>query len=243
MNQSFTYTGHELEVMNNARNYHKWILSAFKSYLASHVVEVGAGVGSFSELILAHHTPQTFSLVEPSAHTYEELCVRIKQFQTDSKTVAYHGTFRDVVGKICKAQSPDTVIYVNVLEHVEDDIAELDAVHDALTAGGHVLIFVPALPWLYGSFDKMVGHFRRYRKSELEHKLRKAGFKIVHSRYFDFAGVIPWWIKYRILQESTMEPGAVKFYDQFIVPSMRRVETLMPVLIGKNLIAVGKKRV
>lgn len=241
-NDGFTYTGRELEAMSAASNYHSWILGIFTPYLGRHLVEVGAGMGSFSELILSHHVCETLSLVEPSREMFEHLRVRARQLPASPRIDVYHASFPEAAPQITAKQAPDSVIYVNVLEHIEDDEAELAAILDALSRPGRVFIFVPALTWLYGAFDERVGHLRRYMKSELEGKLSRAGFQILVSTYFDLAGVAPWWIKYRLLKSATMQTGAVRFYDRYIVPSARRFESVIKPPIGKNLIVVAEKR-
>jgi 2-polyprenyl-3-methyl-5-hydroxy-6-metoxy-1,4-benzoquinol methylase len=236
-----SYPGTELEAMSGASNYYRWILEIFKPYLGAHVVEVGAGLGSFSQLILNHHVCETLSLVEPSDSMYETLAARAGQLNTSVIIETYHATFVKAAQLIKSRHAPDSIIYVNVLEHISDDRAELRAVCQTLSPSGRIFIFVPALQWLYGSFDERVGHRRRYSKAELEEKLHRAGFKIIMSSYFDFPGIAPWWFKYRLMRSVTMEPGAVKFYDRFIVPAVRRVESIVPVPIGKNVIAIGEK--
>lgn len=238
----FTYTGRELEAMSVAANYHNWILDIFKPHLGRHLVEVGAGLGSFSELILGRHDCETLSLVEPSRDMCEQLRVRASQMPPIPRVDVYQGSFAEAAGLISAKHLPDSVIYVNVLEHIEDDEGELAAIHNTLSAQGRVFIFVPALAWLYGAFDERVGHVRRYTKNDLEARLHRAGFKIVVSSYFDLAGVAPWWIKYRLLKSSKMQAEAVRFYDRYIVPSARRFEALIKPPIGKNLIVVAEKR-
>jgi SAM-dependent methyltransferase len=241
MSESFAYTGHELEAMAEAANYRRWILDVFKPYLGNHLVEVGAGLGSFSELILQRHTCQTMSLVEPSELMYQRLVAFTEQLDTRTRVDAFHGTFTAVAAQIKARQAPDSIIYVNVLEHVADDDAELAAVHQTLANNGRVLIFVPALAWLYGSFDERVSHFRRYARTNLAEKVRRAGFTIVRSAYFDLPGVVPWWIKYRLLRSKAMAPGGVRLYDRFFIPTVRRLETRFPPPLGKNIIMVGQK--
>jgi methyltransferase family protein len=237
----FAYPGAELEAMDFAYNYHRWIFDTFKPFLGQHLVEVGAGLGSFSQLILAQHTCQTLSLVEPSNEMYGELAANSKQWTTNTQVETYHGTFPEAAPAI-KAGATDSIIYINVLEHIAADEEELGTIHSTLSAGGRVFVFVPALPWLYGVFDERVGHVRRYRKRELEEKLTRAGFKTVVSTYFDFPGIVPWWLKYCLLRSASMEPGAVKLYDRFIVPAARRIESIISPPIGKNLIIVAEKR-
>ena len=239
---AFAYPGRELEAMSEASNYHRWILGIFAPYLGRHLVEVGAGLGSFSELILSHHTCETLSLVEPSGEMYQQLDARARRMPASPRVDAYHANFPEAAPLITARHSLDSVIYVNVLEHIEDDEAELDAIHRALSDHGRVFLFVPALSWLYGAFDERVGHLRRYAKDELEEKLRRAGFQLIVSAYFDLAGIAPWWIKYRLLKSATLAPAGVKFYDRYIVPAARRFESVIKPPIGKNVIAVAEKR-
>lgn len=228
--------------MNGAANYHAWILEIFKPYLGEHLVEVGAGDGSFSELILTRHVCKTLSLVEPSDTMYEQLRIHLRQLDSGVSVDLYHGTFVEAADLIKSEQAPDSIIYVNVLEHIADDEGELEAVRRTLSESGRVFIFVPALKWLFSTFDEQVGHVRRYSKSELEQKLRRSGFKIVRSTYFDFPGIAPWWLKYCLMKSDTMEPGAVRFYDRFIIPAVRRMESVVTIPIGKNVIAIAEKR-
>jgi SAM-dependent methyltransferase len=239
--QKFSYTGRELEAMSWAINYHRWILRIFMPYLGQHIVEVGAGLGSFSELVLSEHKFQTLSLVEPSEELYEELKTRMREPGTNIKVDLYHANFLEAAPLIKSQKVIDSVIYINVLEHIAEDERELDAVRETLTDGGYILLFVPALRWLYGTIDRQVGHFRRYTKTELNGKLRRAGFRIVRSNYFDFPGMALWWLKYRLMKSDTVEPGAVRLYDRLIVPALSRIESIAPPPIGKNVIVVAQK--
>jgi SAM-dependent methyltransferase len=239
MSEALVYEGRDLESMSFARNYHAWILELFEPYLGSRLVEVGAGTGSFSELLLARG-PQSLSLVEPSA-MYDQLVQNVARLPQTERVRAYNDTFAQVAERVREETRPDSIIYVNVLEHVADDEEELALVHGALGMGGRAFVFVPALPWLYGSFDEMVGHRRRYARRELEAKVVRAGFRVLKSVYFDSAGVLPWWMKYRLLRSRRMEPGAVRFYDSFVVPVLKRIETLAPPPVGKNLLLVAEK--
>ena len=241
MGDGFTYTGRELEAMSEASNYHRWILGVFAPYLGRHLVEVGAGLGSFSELIVSYHACETLSLVEPSGEMYQHLEARARRMPTTPRVQVYHASFPEAAPLITARHPADSIIYVNVLEHIEDDKAELEAVYRVLSDHGRVFLFVPALAWLYGAFDERVGHRRRYAKDELEEKVRGAGFQINVSAYFDLVGVAPWWIKYRLLKSATLEPAGVRFYDRYIVPAARRFESVIKPPIGKNVIMVAEK--
>jgi SAM-dependent methyltransferase len=239
MSETVVYIGKDLEAMSFAVNYHRWILEEFRPFLGKRIVEVGAGTGSFSKLLIESE-PHSLSLVEPSK-MYEYLTANIAQMKTDTTVKTYQSIFTGIADEIKQNQNPDSIIYVNVLEHIEDDEAELKAMYETLDDSGRVFIFVPAFQWLYGNFDKHVGHFRRYTKNELETKTKTAGFKILKSFYFDFAGVIPWWIKYRLLKSDGLESGAIKLYDKFVVPITKTFESFITPPFGKNLLLIAEK--
>jgi SAM-dependent methyltransferase len=231
----FRYEGRDLEAMSLAPNYHAWILRDFAPYLGKKVAEVGAGSGTFSELLLACPIEELVA-VEPSPEMYPLLHQRFR----DTQHVECVQTPFSTLG----AERPgyfDSVLYVNVLEHIEDDETELQHVRDSLKEGGTVCIFVPALKWLYGEHDRSVGHQRRYYKKQLKHLLEKTVFEIVTIRYFDIAGVLPWWFLMRIMKRR-LSDGNAAFYDAYIVPVMSKIESVVHPTIGKNLIAVARKK-
>ena len=240
MSEKHGYAGKDLEAMSFAVNYHRWILSIFEPYLGKRIVEVGAGKGSFSELLLERRL-ESLTLVEPSAAMYQQLCRRMEELNPTVALKTYNDVFENVADQIRSADRPDSIIYVNVLEHIADDVSELKVINRTLDKGGRVFIFVPALRWLHGSMDKQLDHFRRYTRTELEKKCVAAGFKVIMSRYFDVMGVTPWWIKYVLLRSNDMEAGAVKFYDQTVVPVARRLEAVVTPPIGKNVLLVAIK--
>lgn len=234
------YIGKDLEAMDLAENYHNWILSIIKPYLGKHLVEVGAGTGAFSRLLLTT-MPETLSLVEPSA-MFETLKDKISGADVSTTIRYFHDVFVDVADQIKEVQSPDSIIYINVLEHVEDDSAELATIYRTLEQNGRLCIFVPAQPFLYSEFDKHLGHFRRYREGDLVQKCREAGFKKISlSRNFDLPGIFPWFVKYRLFKSLTMEQNGVRFYDKHIVPVTKWLESSIHPPIGKNLLVIAEK--
>lgn len=238
MSETVSYIGKDLEAMSFAPNYHGWILDEFRPYFGEHFVEVGAGTGSFSKLLL-REDPRTLCLVEPSA-MFESL-VRNFSLANDSKVEFHNRVFSQLPKDSLTKQRPDSIFYVNVLEHIEDDRSELKLIYDSLTTGGRCFVFVPALMSLYGEFDRKIGHFRRYGKREIEEKFREAGFKILHSKYFDLAGILPWYLKYRVLRSNSLDRKSVLAYDRLAVPLLRRIEMAVRVPIGKNILVVGEK--
>jgi len=240
MSEKHGYAGKDLEAMSFAVNYHRWILSIFEPCLGARVVEVGAGTGSFSELLLERRF-ESLSLVEPSTTMYQLLCRRVEELRPLQNVKTYNDVFENVAERIRSTDRPDSIIYVNVLEHIADDVHELNVINKALATGGRIFIFVPALRWLHGSYDRQINHFRRYTRTELEKKCVAAGFKVIASRYFDLFGVLPWWVKYKVLQSNNMELGAVRFYDQRVVPVAKILESSVKPPIGKNVLLIAEK--
>ena len=240
MSEKHGYAGKDLEAMSFAVNYHRWILSIFEPYLGKRIVEVGAGTGSFSELLLERRL-ESLSLVEPSTAMHQQLCRRMEELRPTVTVKTYNDVFENVAGQIRSTAQPDSIIYVNVLEHIADDVNELKVINDTLGAGGRLFIFVPALSWLHGSMDRQLGHYRRYTRTEIEKKCVAAGFRVIVSRYFDVMGVLPWWVKYKLLQSDQMEPSAVRFYDQRVVPVARKLESSVTPPIGKNVLLIAEK--
>jgi SAM-dependent methyltransferase len=231
-NKMSQYFGKDLEAMSFAINYHKWIMDEFYPYLGSFVAEVGAGTGNFSRLILETHI-KSLNAYEPSKNMYPLLKEALSQ---DKRAEAIKGFFSSADTE----EGFDSILYVNVLEHIKDDASELANAHKALNLNGHLLIFVPALPWLYSDLDKQLGHFRRYVKKDLADLTKKVGFTIVKARYFDIAGIIPWYVNFVLLNNS-IRGGSVSLYDRLVVPLMRLSERLIPPPIGKNVLLIAKK--
>lgn len=230
----FKYESKDLEIMNSAQNYHHWIIGEFKKFLGKNVAEVGAGIGNFSYFILQNQAVKNLLAIEPD----DKLCVMFPNYISDPRAKIVNGFFGDIAPNY--QESFDSVVYVNVLEHVEDDKKELNQVHRSLKNDGTVCIFVPALPFLYSDHDKNIGHFRRYTKSGLKKVLEETGFKIEKIKYMDILGIITWLVVFKILKK---EPGSgnISFYDKFITPILSVLEKIVPPPIGKSLVAVGRK--
>jgi len=231
----FKYEIKDLEVMSEARNYHNWVLAELNPFLGQSVAEVGAGSGNFSSFLLQSPTLTKLTSVEPD----QAACAMYKQNITDPRAEIVNGFFSDVYTKY--PNNFDAIVFVNVLEHVEDDKGELENVYKSLKGGGRVCIFVPALPFLFSDHDKEIGHFRRYTKSTLKKVLEERGFVVEKIKYMDIVGIVTWYLVFKVLK---MNPGRgnISFYDKFITPVLRVLEGLIPPPIGKSLLAIGKKR-
>jgi len=230
----FTYSGTELNAMAEARNYQDWILSYICTHLRGKVIEVGAGMGTFSRLILRLPDVTHLTAIEPADNLFSLL---LEQVGSDARVKPLKGYLSDV-GTHSEA---DALIAVNVIEHVEDDKAFLLSAHRALVPGGTCILFAPAMQWLYGSLDGAFGHFRRYSKGEFAQKLTTAGFQVEELRYFNLPGVLAWFVAGRVLKKTTLQARDTRLYDRCVVPWISRLERFVEPLIGQSVLAVARK--
>ncbi|MGH9710558.1 MAG: class I SAM-dependent methyltransferase [Candidatus Acidiferrales bacterium] len=234
VNDSFVYSGTELDAMAAAQNYCRWILEFFAPYAGKRVVEIGAGAGTFSQLLLSIERTSELVLFEPGANLFPLLQ---QQFGDNPRVHLQFGSFDPSV-----LEGPvDSIVLVNVLEHILDDDALLLQIRQSLRPGGYVLLFVPALEWNYGSLDKAFEHHRRYSKPVLRKKLEGAGFRVEQARYVNFLGIASWFFAGRVLRQRTLSPRQVCWYDRWIIPWSFTLEQIWEPPIGQSLMAVAVK--
>ena len=229
------YRGDELVATAYARNYNRWIMHFLEPHLGRVIVEVGAGTGSYTRELLTTN-PERLLAVEPSIHLYPQLERALADFDNVETS---HGTLRMVADKI--GATADTVVYVNVLEHIADDAAEVREAARVLKPGGKLALFVPALPWLSSRFDRDVGHQRRYQRRELVDLVNANGLRVIEARYFDLLGIAIWLIVMRFMG-MRMGAGRVRLYDSVIVPVARTVDRLLGPPLGKSLIVIAERQ-
>jgi SAM-dependent methyltransferase len=230
------YEGRDLEVLADMPNYYDWIMETFKPYVRGRVIEYGAGAGTVSARLAP--LADKLTLVELSANLVGTLQSR---FCADPKVDVISESVEEHAARL-EAETVDTVVMVNVLEHIEDDRESLRQLLRILRPGGHLLLFVPALQILMSKLDLMHGHFRRYHRDELFSKVATAGGEVKLCRYFDFAGVVPWLILNKLLGSTAFNPRLVDINDKFAVPVSRLVERVVSLPWGKNVILVAGKR-
>jgi ubiquinone/menaquinone biosynthesis C-methylase UbiE len=229
------YEGKDLEALATLHRYQRWIVDTFQPYLSGRAVEFGAGIGNISMLIRSHVS--TLDLVEPSANLVPPLQ---RRFEGDDGTAIYSEPLETRLPAISD-KTYDSVILVNVLEHIEDDVAALNGLYRILKPGGYLLLFVPALKFLYSDLDKLVGHFRRYKKAELDERVAGAGFEIIRSQYFDTLGVAPWWLLNTVMGATGFNPLLVGIYDAVFAPLSRGIESLITPPFGKNVLLIAHR--
>jgi SAM-dependent methyltransferase len=195
------------------------------------VLEIGSGIGNLSSFLI---DCERLVLTDTREEYLDRLRqrfakhahVRVEQLYLPSEHAAFAG------------QRFDTIICLNVLEHVDDDIGSLVTIRGMLAPGGRLVLLVPALPALYGTMDRALGHHRRYTRRGLAELLCTTGFTVAHTEYFNLAGVPGWWFAGRVLRRQVIPAGSLKLYDA-LVP-LFRLERLLPWRVGQSLIAIGQ---
>ncbi len=230
------YDGQDLEALAEMPRYTDWIVDFFRPYLRGRIIEVGAGIGNVTARYA--DAADELLLVEPADNLFPRL---LDRFAGDSRVQGSNAVLERVEPALLERPF-DAAIMVNVLEHIDDDAATITRLGEVLTDDGHLLIFVPALPWLFGSLDELVHHFRRYTRKSLAGLLESRGFDVIDMRYFDVLGMAPWFVAGRVFRRDKFDEGGAKLYDRFGVPLTAFVERLIVPPLGKSLICVAQKR-
>jgi SAM-dependent methyltransferase len=231
---SFAYVSTELHALAEARNYYRWVNRQFAPFIGKRVIEVGAGIGTFAQSLLDHVPVSELVLVEPSNNLFPILQ---RRFAEEPRVKIVHGYFQP----FASPAMADSIVLVNVLEHIAEDQTFLNDAYAALTLGGTLLLLVPALPPIYGSLDRAFGHYRRYTKTSLASKLRVAGFGIVRLAYVNLLGIAGWFLTGKVLRRMTLESRHVRWYDQWVIPWLSRLEERWEPPCGQSLIVIAQK--
>ena len=224
----------EFEALNEARNYRAALIQSFKPYLQGTVLEIGAGIGQFTRELQQVDATKRVIAVEPDTRFHPQLVANI----------GAENVIKGTAAEIPPGQSCDAIVSVNVLEHVQTDLDELQR-YEALLRGshGHLCLFVPARPEIYAPIDRDFGHFRRYTKAQLRARLESAGFEIVRLSYFNLVGYAAWWLNFAVLRQRHFKKGSVRFYDRVVFPFVFWMETrLCAPPLGQSLLAIARPK-
>lgn len=218
-------------------NYFAWQAELFADHARGTIIDHGAGTGGLTSALLAAGAG-TLVAVEPDPQLVAFLHDKLDR---EPNARVFAGTLDDYLAQHGPG-SVDTIVSSNVIEHIEDDVACLRAMHELLRPGGAVGLYVPARPELFGSLDEAVGHHRRYTHRELADKLGRAGFRVERIAYRNLVGVLPWLITGRVLRRRKVGNASLRVFDKLVFPVCRWLEDRLPPRYGLNLVAIGVKR-
>jgi SAM-dependent methyltransferase len=224
----------EFEALSHANNYRRVLLEEFASLLRGRVLEIGSGVGQFTASLRSAPGVTSLLAVEPDG----AFCRSLRERMPDLDLV------EGIASSLPDTAGGDAILCINVLEHIEDDLAELRTFHRLLRERrGALCLFVPARQEIYAPLDKDFGHFRRYSKPDLKTKLEQAGFAIERLEYFNFIGYFAWWLMFRVLGQRKFKAGSVRLFDQVIFPPMSWCErNLSRPPFGQSLLVTARAR-
>ena len=211
--------------------YNRWMFERLRRWIGGSVLEIGSGIGNLSAFLVDR---ERLVLTD----TREEYLSRLRQRFAGRPNVSVARLYLPDDDRAVAGQRFDTVICLNVLEHVDDDISALHAIRRLLGPGGRLVLLVPALQALYGTIDRALGHHRRYKRDGLADLLRATGYTLAHIEYFNLAGIPGWWWAGRVVRRETIPGGSLRLYDA-LVP-LFRLERFIPWRVGQSLIAIGE---
>ncbi len=229
----------DLEALADARGLGDWQFAQAARYARGTVAEVGAGIGTFSERLLAGPVDRLL-LVEPEAACVERLHER---FAADPRVSIAAETLPDSPALRGVAGACDLVLCQNVLEHIADDGSALTAMGAALRPGGVVVVLVPAHPRLFGALDRAYDHERRYTRERLTRLAGEAGLDIVDLVSFNALGIAGWWAKTRFSPQPRLDPASLRWYERLLRLWRPIEDRLRPRLrVGLSLVLVARSR-
>lgn len=218
-----------LDSLDDAVNYMEWIMDMIRPHLTAPILEVGAGHGTFTSALADIGEVHA---VEPGAHASTVLAERFAQRNDVEVT---HGVIDDVPLRPRVGSS----VMINVLEHIDDDLGALASIRERMEPGGRIAIWVPAFSVLYSEFDRQLGHHRRYRKAGLRSVVESAGFRCETVRYVNALGFFSWLIVTRLLRKEPTAGPLVTIFDRWLVPIIRRIETIVTPPFGQSILLIG----
>lgn len=231
---NFEYIGTELDLFSLATNWKAYWAMAITPYLGASVLDVGAGKGATARL-LSGAPGRRWLALEPDAQMAD--CIR-----QEIGSGAIKGPCDVKVGTL-EALSPDekfdTILYIDVLEHIEADRAELDRAAKYLKPAGRIVVLSPAHNWLYTPFDKALGHFRRY-DVDLLRRATPASLAVDRIFYLDSVGMLASLANRLILKASHPTPAQIRLWDSWMVPASRVVDPLTGNRLGKSIVGVWR---
>jgi len=227
-----SYVGSELEIFQHATNWKAYYGRAIKPYVIGDVLEVGAGLGATSRF-LCDGRQRSWTCLEPDPELLGQLHERLAAQPLPSPVRTMCGT----VDALAADQRFDAILYIDVLEHIEDDVAELERSATRLRQGGHIIVLAPAHQSLYSEFDKAIGHFRRYSKASLL-AVAPPVLQLVEAFYLDAVGMAASLANRLLLRAPMPTAGQIVFWDRVLVPVSRVIDPVLARGIGKSVVAI-----
>ena len=220
-----------LKLLSKASKYNGWVYEMLKPYIGSDILEVGSGIGNMTRHFVKHGrvtatdiSPFCLRELERTYAGNENVCVQPLDISRNSYP---------------RFEIYDTIICLNVLEHIEDDVEALRNMRKLLKPGGRLILYVPANPRLYCEIDRGVGHYRRYVLEELLGKMKDAGYRIPHHRHHNILGAIGWWINGKVLGKKHINATDVGGFEKLM--PLVKAQDKFDSRFALSILAIGEK--
>jgi len=228
------------ERMGRLGSYYQWIINNVRPYIGRRIWDAGAGVGHVSSTLIADA-----DYLLATEFTQENVKILHEKFDALSAAEVVFCDLLDEQTSRFESRHLDTIVNLDVIEHLPDDMPALRTFYRNLVPGGRLLIKVPAHPFLFGTMDEASLHYRRYTGKMLRSRLEDAGFEVKHMRHMNMAAVLPYFIKGRILKRQgnfsrQISSSRIGMYNK-LIPLLEGFERVFPVFFGLSLIAVAMK--
>lgn len=230
------YIGKELEIFQHATIWKKYYSRFLLPFLKGKIAEVGAGIGSTTSH-LCNGSQESWLCIEPDPGLYQELERKINSGQLPPICASFKGILQNLNVR----QQFNAILYIDVLEHIENDAAELNRGKEHLVQNGYLIVLVPAHQFLFSPFDNAVGHYRRYNKKTLK-KISPNGMQLLSLRYLDSVGFFASAINRMLLKQKNPTQTQIKIWDKILVPLSKITDLLTRYNAGKTLIAIWQKK-
>ena len=226
----FKYAGSELELFEKARNWKSYWRAQIAEFVRCDVLEVGAGIGA-NTLTLSSLTYERWTCLEPDA----VLAARI-----ELPPGGRHETAVGTIVDLAPAAKFDAILYIDVLEHIEDDRREMARAADRLKPGGALIVLAPAHPFLFTPFDRAIGHFRRYTRASLRAAAPEK-LPIEKLVYLDAAGMLASAANRMLLKSAMPTERQILTWDRMLVPVSRLIDPIFAGCVGKSVLGIWRK--
>ena len=236
MDEAFSYQGEELDLFARAVHWKRYFRTRLSPHISGQVLEVGAGIGGTTRLLL-DGSQESWTCLEPDTLMAHKLREAFSHAPQDMPPITVRtGT----LGELRPEERFDTILYVDVLEHIEDDASELAAAGKHLRKNGKVVVLAPAHEFLFSPFDKAVGHYRRYSRKSLC-SAAPPSLALQRAFYLDSVGLLLSLANRALLRSKMPTASQIRFWDSVIVPLSRLLDPLVGHRIGKSVVAVWRQ--
>lgn len=227
------YGSHILHSLERAQRFNRWMAESIAPHVGARVLEIGAGIGNITTWLLPRDLYVASDINPHYLHYLRNFSLGKPYVQVDRIDLEDASCFEPWQGKF------DTVVCLNVLEHVRDPLVSLRNMASALEPGGRLVLYVPQGQQLYSSLDEVLGHRCRYSREMLEQELRATGFEIESFRDFNHFAIPGWWLNGKVMKRRHFSRSQLKVFNM-VVPVIRRLDPLVPGR-GLGLIVVARK--